>query len=154
MRIIYPLLPHATDNLSIMHPQDILRYIFTRLCSPARSGDRVPVISRRSIWSSTTAPREGDRLRGRCSLCGGNETIGHFFRCPGIARGRREWFTERLSWRERVTKKPMEVLSYMIREEMIGERDNAFYGCTRSKPCLKFRKPQWAPTPGVQTGEA
>ena len=53
--------------------------------------------------------------------------IVHFFRCPGRACGRREWFTERLPWTDRVTKKPMEVLSYMIREGV------ALRGLTRSR---------------------
>lgn len=55
---------------------------------------------------------------GNFRHCNKPETIQDFFTCSERSRTRREVFGRRMSWRDRIMKRPLEVLDYFRREKV------------------------------------
>ena len=54
---------------------------------------------------------------GQCRHCTSEDTVDHFFKCPGRTSRRRAHFVERQGWRSRILEKPFQVLGYLLGEE-------------------------------------
>ena len=54
---------------------------------------------------------------GKCPHCDREQTVRHFFGCPGRANNRRRTFKDRIPWQRRILRAPLEVLEYLSKEK-------------------------------------